>query len=165
PDVEQAHAGVDEAAGHHARLVPGRHRAVVARVAHRVQPQVLVLVGCPGGGRVDLELDVGDHLGPGLVGDVDDARRAHGLGRGHRRVARELVDLDEIRVPADLHRQVRLGDADVGPAQVADHRSLGIGLALLDLADVEDGQAGAGRTEVGDVGDVQAVAVVAHVEA
>ena len=65
---------------------------------------------------------------------------------------------------ADGHRDRDLRDADLGPAVVTDDLGLRVGLALLDFADVEDGQTGL-RTVVGDVGDVEAVPVVADVHA
>ena len=140
-DVEDPQAGEDEAARDDARVVALRHGAVVAGVALRGAVGAGV-AGCCARlrGLVDLEPDVGDDLGLGLVGDVDDARGADGptSGLAARRV---LVDLDEVRMPADRHRDGGLRRAHVVPRELAEIGDLGSALALLHLADVEDRQA------------------------
>src|SRR5205814_830297 len=76
----------------------------------------------------------------------------------------ELVDLDQVRMAVDRHRDRGLGDADFGPRRMADNAHLRVLLALLDLADIENGEPSP-ATEVRNVGDVEAVPVVADVHA
>src|SRR5579884_2428904 len=133
-DVEDAQPRQDERAGDDAGVVALGDGAVVAGVSlQRVVGAGVAQDRSPIGWLVDLEADVGDHVGVGWVGDVDDPGRPD-LSVGVRRraspvaaVGGELVDLDQVPVAADGHRKGHLGNADRGPGDVADLADLGSG--------------------------------------
>ena len=122
-------------------LRPGitRDRRAVLRLVHR-------------------EPDVRDHERLALVGDVDDPRRSDARPvrrRGAVGVRRVLVDLDEVGLALDRHRDRELRDRDVRPDQPADLAHLRVGLARLDLRQVDDDEPVRRRevTPVAVVGD------------
>ena len=133
--------GGDERAGHDLRVDARRDVAVVRRVPLRRAGRAGVAAGGLVVGRlVDLQAQVRHHERLGLVGDVDDPRGADGVAVAGRaqRALRVLVELEHVRMAVLGERDRVLGDRRRAPGQPADLLGLGIGVARLDLARVED---------------------------
>ena len=81
---------------------------------------------------MDLQTDVGDNEGMGLICDVNDPRGTH---TGLRP---ELIELDQIRVAVNSHGNSVLRDAHWGPGQARDQRHRGVHDPGLHLRRIED---------------------------
>ena len=107
----------------------------------------MLLFASRGGRLVDLETQVRITFAP-RVGDVDDPGGSDRCGRlrdapGEVEV-RELVDLEQVRVPVAGERFRHLRDRVLGPGQVGENLDLGPP-PVLDLGDVDDPQAARGE--------------------
>ena len=140
-DVEHAQARRDERARHDLRIDARRDVAVVRRIPLRGAGRPGVVAGgMMVGGLVDLQAEVRHHERLGLVGDVDDPRGADGVavaGRAQRPL-RVLVELEHVRMTVLGERDRVLRDRRRAPGEPADLPGLGVGVARLDLARVED---------------------------
>src|SRR5712692_4957753 len=177
-DVEDAQPGGEAVAGGDSRVVGVVDVAVVAGEAKEAGAR------CRGGGGllhrridrgravrriVDVKDELGGDLGVLRIADVDQPREAAAglalLTRGGSAVA--LVAEEDVGLSPDGDgKRVLRAHAAIVPRERADHPVHGVGLALLEIADVEEEQpvASVRRWEGAEHGDVRRVAVLRELQ-